>query len=555
MHRIFKTKVVNANKTILMKKIIYSIPVLLLILTGCYKDKSSTIYEPISAISVTGGINARYTLSIRVGAPLPVLTISPTVVSSDPVDDVANFKYLWTISRAWHGPASSVDTFAQTKNIDQVITLNPGTYYLLLRVTNPANGYSVYGRFVILDVVEEVGRGFFFLKETADGNTEMDFHIRTAWDETGTWSPVENILQNQFGAPLKGLPVSLGLSAGASGNLFDFFYVDRNTAAHKGDHIIVPTSSDDMKIINIRTMELIYSFDELFFAEGTHADHKPLGIFSPYSYGGTFILPTDKAVFYGTNTERAMGKFGPPSGVISQQGRLGKVFTVTAPYMINYFSGVFCTFDEVNNRLVFINEFGAVSYGTQRITDRPLYLGPGADAFLALSPPWGVWRDGEDPTKRYTYLLNTDGRRFTQRIEINPETAPNFNRAQTYGAVKVPSATQMIFGAVDDKLYSLNAAAASTALETPVDLEGLGQGEEITMVTYRPHILNPTSDERVAYLIVATYKNGNYNVFMYNVSETGEPFGAPVSIMTGQGKVFDMQFYGGHINYGYSPVR
>lgn len=125
-----------------------------------------------------------------------------------------------------------------------------------------------------------------------------------------------------------------------------------------------------------------------------------------------------------------------------------------------------------------------------------------------------------------------------------------FNTAQVYATNKGAS-TQMLYGGVGDKFYIYNTGNDTETLVSPT---GMGGGETITMITHKPGIQNPADNSDApanGYMIIATHKDGNYKVYVYNVVG-GAPDGAPVKTYSGAGKVVDMQFAGG--TFSYSPV-
>ena len=154
-----------------MKKIVYFL-VICLVFVGCYKDRSSTRWEPIGSIIVEG-IQREY----RLAPVTDTLRINPVVRSTDPNDNVAGFEYLWTYYNVSRG---DIDTISRTKNLVFPITLSSGVYRVVLRVTNPDNGYTVFHT-TTLRVATVFSLGFYFLKETSAGHTELDFFTPRVW--------------------------------------------------------------------------------------------------------------------------------------------------------------------------------------------------------------------------------------------------------------------------------------------------------------------------------------------------------------------------------------
>jgi hypothetical protein len=164
---------------------------------------------------------------------------------------------------------------------------------------------------------------------------------------------------------------------------------------------------------------------------------------------------------------------------------------------------------------------------------------------------WAVFENKTDPSIRYLYHLGLSTTApITSIRTIDP--ALNFNNASIYATNKTAVATQMLYGAVGDRLYMYNTGDNTERLLT---LEGMESGREITMVTHKPGIRNPSLPPIPApaapangYLIIATYNAGAYRVYVYDVTG-GVPDGPPVAVYSGTGRVVDMQYTGGTTAY------
>jgi hypothetical protein len=505
-----------------MKKIFYAI-LLLTVFAGCYKDKSSDWYEPIGAIEING-VEKEYTLITLADT----LEITPEVTSTDPADNVDGFEYLWTYYNNNIGTASTltiIDTIAHTKNIAWDITLKPGDYTVRFRITNPANGYTVY-QTTTLAVKTVFTEGFYFLKETAGGNTELDFHTP---DGEGGWTTVSDILEAQLGAPITGAPAGLGMFS-------SYPYLNKGNGQPEIGKVLIPMGGKDMKVMLLEDMSLVYDHNEVFFS-GQAPDHKPLGAFYLSLFGFPVFVFDDGAYVIGFDSQT--GKVGfplaPSGGCSFGRGTMigddGSLFGVPLSYVVS--------FDELKGQLVYYDYQGSLmelsgNPSPTGITHRPLFIS---------SAGWCVFENPGTPN-RYLYVLNTDFFDAATQpiIEIRPVsavTAPNFSSAEVYGSNKTH--IQFLYGSIGDRLYMYNTGDNTEKRLSP---SGFGAGEEITMITHKPGVHNPANrTDAAGYLFIATHKAGNYKVYMYKVTG-GETDGAPI-IVEGTGKVVDMQYAGG----------
>lgn len=497
-----------------MKKIIYFL-FLSVLLTSCYEDKSSDRYDPIGSLSIEG-IEEEYDLV----SLLDALVITPTVRSTDPAD--SRFEYLWTLyPNQWLGSDTNpqphpIDTLSQEKDLSYDVALDPGNYTVALRVTNADNGYTVYSR-TTLRVNTQFTTGYYFLKETAGGNTDLDF-LTPAGDL------VADLLVARLGAPITGKPTRLGY-------VKSYNYVNDNTGQASNGQVLMAMAEKDLRIMNISDMSLVYDFRTMFFEE-KQPDEKPVTFFTDFFSRPYFF--TNKGIY------------------MSQGGSTGKYGFITkpstgdaelSPYCVistGSFTLMFNFFDEKSNRLAYINYNGAwqeMSSNTINLDSLYQYR---RDLLMMGTNGWAVFQDEGNPSARYLYkLLLTSGRNpITEIRTIDP--ALNFCRAQVYASNKSGD-TRMLYGGVGDKLYMYNTGDDSEKLLSPA---GMSSGEQITMITHK--IAAPET-----YLMIGTHKDGNYKVYMYTLA-AGEPYGDPVVTASGQGKVVDMHYVNPNLSSSYN---
>jgi hypothetical protein len=505
-----------------MKKILYYI-LALTVVAGCYKDESSDRYDPIGAIEING-VEEAYNLIMLADA----LEITPEITSTSPDDKVDGFEYLWTCYNSLEAGSTSavIDTVAHTKDIAWDITLKPGAYTVMLRVTNPANGYAVY-RTTTLNVSTVFSNGFYFLKETAGGDTELDFHKP---DGAGGWTTAVDILKAQFGEPITGTPTSLG-------QLASYPYINKENGQPQSGAVLVPIGGKDLKVLLLEDLSLVYDHNEIFFS-GAAPDHTPLRAFYFSFYGIPVFMFDDGAYIAGYGSQT--GKVGyptPEGGCRFSHGVMAATISASAYPILQ-------CFDELNNQFVYYYDSGEqvplsnATLSPFNITHRPLFMGTNS---------WCVFKDPATPADRYLYKLNVTNSSvartpITSIRLISADDSPNFNSADIYGSSK--SSANYLYGGKGDKLYFY-----STATHAAERLLKDFAGEEITMITQKRGVHNPT-DRAVpnnGFLFIATHTGGRYKVYMYNLT-TGEPVGDPF-VMEGTGKVVDMQYAGGTSAY------
>ena len=503
-----------------MNKIYYFLAALLL-LGGCSQDNSSVSDSKIGVITITG-IENSYNCFVLADE----LTITPTVTSSDPNDDVDEFEYLWT----YHIPKTSapypIDTLYQYGKdiVEWLIDMDPGTYALTLKVTNPANNYAVYAT-ASMSVSTQFSTGYYFLKETADGNTELDF-----FDENGAMAP--NLLEKKAGGPIIGKPARL--------SMFEAYtYPDPQTGEVRSkERALFPMGGRDMKVLRVADMEMLNDHASIFY-DGVKPDEKPL--FGSYTASsGNHMWFSNRGCYFYPTSYAESGKVGHPIAPAD-----GCDFTGGVSLRLTTGTSSVVLFDDLNDRLVVYNNSGVIlslssdnGFPPTGITHHLLFIG---------TTGWAVFEDDTDPSVRYIYQINHASASIATRpilgIRRIDATAPNFNKADVYGSNKTAAVANVdnttLYAGVGDKFYAYNTGSHTETLISPA---GMGDGEQITMITHKPGVPNPKNpSDTTGLLMVGTYKDGNYKVYMYSLSG-GVPSGEPALVLTGTGKVADMQY-------------
>ena len=532
-----------------MKNILYSLAALLLpavLLTSCYEDKSSDRYDPAGTIHISG-VETQYTFLYE-----DYLDIKPVVKSDNPN---AKLEYAWMLNTSIgtnlvHG-AVRADTIWREKDIRYLLDITPGTYHVGLKVTDTSigSGYAQYVR-CTLKVETPFTVGTYLLKETASGDTEMDFI-----NPSGELLP--NLLEAYGGAPLAGAPQRISLVP-------NYYYTSVESTEFLQSNIIVPTSKKDMRIMNLNDLSTIWDFKTVFYEEERAGipDETPLLMTIPLTAGYYPQMATSKHVYLsrqnGSQGLKGSGKFGYPiEGQLITKERSFSRYAITGSsgYMQGY-----TVFDELNG------EFQKSSYSGSAVTMLSNYTTKRRLLYMGVSNGpgvgWGVFEgydtdDGEDwnddgetddengtTLNRYIYQLNfsSGSSAIVSKFRIDPADAPNFCKADVYGTNKYGASGQVIYAGVGDKLYRFSTA---TRTETLLEPEDLGAGEQITMITQKGTGNSNGSNN----LLIATFKGGNYKLYIYEIVQTtGVPTGKP-TIITGVGKILDAQHTSAFMSY------
>ena len=171
-------------------------------MTACFDDDSTLGTIDVPGIEI--GELRDTLITSYVGN---VLHVSPEVTTAYPESDLT---YAWYYYQNVSSGTSNdledgfrTNKIADTKDLDYEVNLSTGSYTLVLEVTSKTNNYSATAT-MTLTTVTSFSNGFYILKETADGNTEVDL--------LATDGLIEGLMSNVLGEPLAGAPLNLSIT-------------------------------------------------------------------------------------------------------------------------------------------------------------------------------------------------------------------------------------------------------------------------------------------------------------------------------------------------------
>lgn len=486
---------------------------------SCFDDKGNYDYTEFKDITIQG-IQTNYAIT----SYQDTLHITPQVL---PAED--SYNYLWTINRNYtnanqgFGDGISKDTISQDPQLSYAVKLPNGEYNLTLKVTNQETGYSVFYNTKLI-AQTAYSSGFYILKETAEGKTDVDLHTPKG--------KLENLLKETTGNSLAGKPTSMGL-------IFEYCYINPQISKYDAPRALSVCSENDIRVFSLNDFSTIFTYDNLFY-DGKPAGEKPL-----YLYPNTYNIGYLSTAGIHSNYQNGLsipssGQFGLPT-VLSGNCRPSRHMAVCN--MESYI------FDELNHRFVKFNFNAQVSvFSEKSSTGETIPYSPNAipaNYQLIFCGPntaseynvYALFKDMQAPQKHYLYTLKAELSKFSNPISEVTEipTSLNFNRASVY-AINEKDARIMYF-ATDNKLYRY---LIDEQKESEITLSGF-EGGEITYISNRYWLSSADKENNFNYLAIGTYKNGQYKIYFYNMTG-GIPNGAPVQILQGEGKAIKVHY-------------
>ena len=450
-----------------------------LLATACYKDKGNYDYTPISDI-VIEDIADRYTLVLPLDE---TLEITPRIITSYP-DNELEYEWIRIRNSEW-------DTISRARNLSYPIGESQGTSTILYRIKNRVNGFFVHTT-TSLTVQSEFSRGFYILKETANGDTDIDLLLDD--NRLGT-----DILEQTQGAPLQGKPRSLGV-------MYNRQLINPDTHEKSLAHCIgIITYDKKVNILRASDMYLAFDHETLFYNEPDDIPYKFLecSLVNLYlSNNGVYSLSTRLS---------GSGYLGFPDGTVHASEYWA--------WMVG--SVGYLLWDAEANGLAFVNMNGV----TSRLDDVVYgdFSGLNSDCLFMA---------GYQNNAAYVLLKSkTTGLLSLYTFSGTYGSPPSFSTVTTipatsglYNATIITSNEKeraAIYFVVDNKLYYYD---ISTGVEAAFAPDGIPADETITYVRHSHYTYGTPT---FSYFVVGTYKDGQYNLYIYTMAG-GLPAGEAV---------------------------
>ena len=506
-----------------MRKTIKSIMLLALVfaLTGCFDDDSTSDSGAITQTVITG-IENSYVKTAYVGEHL---VINPTVEASVGDDKM---EYTWLLLDSKTGSADKngnpiePTVIGSEKNLDFEVKLSPGRYQLRLAATSKDNGYTVYAA-TELTVRTLFSQGFYILKETADGKTEVD--LLTLDGKKG-----DNLVTQIMGAPLSGRPVALYPNYGK-------YYINTdNDEIESANAITVTTDNHDVNIFRTSDFSAIFNRDNILY-DKMDTTEQPYATFLVEM--GYTVLVTSTGLYAtpaaGGYSSPSSGKFGLP---VSENGGSRHFFTdgsqsgTGAMWDEKSHSLYAFDYNQIASPLLFDDYTGADK--TQNMTNLDC-LHCGLSNIAGNVTGTFVFSD-KATGSRWLYLVGTSffGATLSKCIQLPAES----HMAHAVAYSTNGASASFVYCVDGNKLYAYIYNSDDNN-EVELKPEGIPSDETITYVANQ--YWQAFSDMDFDYLVVATQKGSAYKLYFYETNG-GAPVGKPVLTTEGTGTVKSVRF-------------
>lgn len=402
---------------------------------------------------------------------------------------------------------SRTNKIDSVKNLSYEVNLSAGKYTVVFEVTATSTGYSVMTE-MSLAVSTTFSQGFYILKETADGNTELDVYTQDGL--------ISNLLASSQDEPLLGAPRNLSVCYSQA-----FIDTEENKMA-TANTVCVTTKQN--KFACFRTVDMLKVFDNsnLLFEEMA-VDEVPYCMVR--SLASIFYFSSSG--IRSASTRENSGKMGYPldSGgsefvQIVNGGFGGHVYWNNEKHrvmMVDY--NCVNAYEVEYNTTINQDNLECLSCGLNYVgTNETIY-------FLCQDKTSGI---------RYLYLLS--GGNIT---EIRPLNS-SLHLAQGDIVAGNGLTGTLIYSVHNNKIYAYN-FDAGTEIEIPVT--GIPEGSVISYFSNQYWNMGGFGDTSLNFdnIVIGTQDGNTYTVYLYNI-RGGQPYGNPIAEFSGEGKLKSVRF-------------
>lgn len=422
------------------------------------------------------------------------LELTPTVQGYS--DDELAFH--WYIYGGQFGEKSEYrkNVIGEEKKLSYPVELKIGRYSVICEATHKATGYFGLVEFS-LNVTSAYSDGFYALKETADGNSDLDFYN---YQEKET---MNDLLQRKYGAPLSGKP--RGMNA-----VYRKVHIDQTTLLSTyATGLFVAHGKNDFALYNTVDMSLMFDRSSLYFST-MEEDEIP------------YAMATGENNYYFSNKGITFEGLG--GGFFSSEYATGKLAAAEGAggsSIVQAFNGRELSYWSESERCLMRTDGYPIEY-------KDGYTGiqiPFEQA-TAIASGWN-WNAGEN-TIWYLFDVENDGRYLAllQKgaiIEVRHlDNTLSLAQAEIIAGQGLQGS--FIYSIKDNQLYRYSMIEQG---ETALNMPSLPAGS----VAYMANLFYESNFD---YLVVGVQNGNAYSVAMYKI-EGGRLTEAPKHTFTGTG--------------------
>lgn len=467
-------------------------------LASCYDDKGNYDYTDIFEISIDS-IQERYSCL----ALLDTLNITPEVAPKD-----VEYEYFWGVyANNTSGITPILDTLCKTCELHYPVQLQPGSYTLVFCAREKETGIASFED-TQLQVATSLTSGWYILR-SQNAYTDLDLFA--------SQGKIENVIaSNNGGKNLKGEAETV---------LYTRVYRvwDAEMERYQQTATLMALSSDELYSIRASNGSIIRTSDDFFYERPDKI--RPQNMIESNT---CFCLINNNRVHTITANSSNSGRFG-----VAKTGNYK-----LSPYIVNAYpanplvydenSNSFCRVVPSNTELVNLSDEGPVDTialpSVNNLDADLLFMGIGANK--------NAWALMKKKNANIYILQNLQAGRRDFKNPTNTCDTIDSNLKICHADSWAPNLdNDIIYFSEGNSIYSCNVNAYYQEREQVV----FPAGEEVTHMRHLKYSDATNPENNFSYLVVATYLNGKYKVYLYNI-QAGNLQNLP-QILEGEGKV------------------
>lgn len=496
-----------------------SVTLLVFALTACYSDNSTIAEQLVSDITIGELIQ---------GGSINILSyqgkhieLAPQVTTAYPENELSYEWYLIDNGaqplQVWkEGDPVTFDRehIASGRTLDFEVNLSPGTYTLVFEV-RASNGYTV-SKTATINAITDYSQGFYILKETPDGQTELDLLNTTGNSDLQEGRTAENVFLQNVLSTMHGRPFPA--SPSCLSTCMNHCYIDTvSNTPQSANLVTVATTDGQIYAMRNSDLRIVLTRQNLLF-DNMQPDEIPYRIVSGM-WGNYFI--SSKGIRFQYDTAIG-GKEG--SGRYALESSMGASRWVTYDEMssglffwddeshsigISDYNGVTTVAEDTHYKLSGLSRMNCVCAG---------YCGATQQVVFVLS--------SLDGSQRQIVQLSSSLGGGVEVQAMRALRGSNVNAARLF-TVSCTSAA-LLYGVVDNTIYGLDLTSYS---ELEILPKGIDPEEEIIYISNQyGGMMNPYD-----YFVVGTRRGADGYTLRFYQLLGGMPDGEPVYTLQGTG--------------------
>lgn len=492
-------------------------------LCSCYSDKGNYTYSEFPKIEVSGIEKDYGTKELFVDK----LVVEPAIKFGDEGPE--------SFEMAWYRQLTDTLIPVSTGELNLVIPLTvAGKNDFLFEITHKKWGFSYRFKTTVF-VNSKMERGFYILKETAGGDTEIDGFI---CEDVQHYVKMPNLIEGILGHPLSGSPVELQYT--------DWQYPNPETETIEKRRILRPVSKKDMIVIGTTDFAKLADMEQLVTSD-IDLDNIEIEALKNNSETAVLIYNGGKIRSMSVGTfSRFMSEYNgdyeiEPYLNMASSGGQGFVFDkkhssfkmisstttslrVQSDLAWGVVDGKFVTdlYMPNNNLNANLKYFGRAS-GNMGIMNYRAGIGYALLEKRTSPDSLLLFRMSHNEISRNT------GGNYSQVAQI--DTLPNISRLKYAERYAIHEYSQYLYFTIGGKVWSYN---LTTFLDSGKHLLDFGT-EEITYMKYIRANYDIIPEYNFDCLVIGTHVGGNYKLYFYKVT-AGVP-GELWQTLEGEGKL------------------